>query len=220
MHRSPRVVLAWIAAVVVALLTARVVVGDLGTLQRRARSLGPDVHAVVATRDLPIGTALEPGDLRVVVRPSSTVAADALHDPRAAVGRVLAVDVLRDDVVQARALAGANGAGLDGVVDDGRRGLHVVAKDGFRPPVGAVVDVLATFDPATVVVSGAARGRAIVVARGARVLAVDGETGSDGAPASGVTLLVTEAEAGVVAYAATLGAVTLALAPPASACCR
>lgn len=220
MHRSPRVVAAWIAAAVVALLTVRIVASDLGTLQRRARSLGADVRALVATRDLALGTTIGPDDVRVVVRPSSTVAADAVHDARDAVGRVVAADVLAGDVVRARGLATPAGAGIDGVIGTGRRGVHVVAKDGFRPPLGAVVDVLATFDPSTVAVDGAARGRAIVVARGARVLAVDSETGTDGAPASGVTLLVTEAEADAVAYAATIGQVTLALAPPGSACCR
>jgi Flp pilus assembly protein CpaB len=217
MHRSPRVVVAWIAAAVVAIMTMRVVASDLGTLHRRARSLGPDVRAIVATRDLALGTTIGPGDVRVVVRPSSVVASDAVHDARAAVGRIVAADVLAGDIVHARALATPAGAGLDGVIDTGLRGVHVGAKDGFRPPLGAVVDVLATFDPSTVVADGAARGRAVVVARGARVLAVDGETGADGTPTSGVTLLVTEAEAQSVAYAATIGQVILALAPPGSA---
>ena len=58
-----------------------------------------------------------------------------------------------------------------------------------------------------------------VVARAARVLAVeaDDDALADGA---GVTLLVTEDEARGLAFAAANGVLTLALAPPEDACCR
>ena len=52
MRRSPRVLLAWLAALVVALTTARVVGGDLAALHRRAASLGPLRSVVVAAHDL------------------------------------------------------------------------------------------------------------------------------------------------------------------------
>jgi len=218
MRRSPRVIAAWIAAVVVALVTARVVATDLASLHARARSLGPTERVVLAARDLPVGTTIASGDLRVVRRPATTVATDAVHDPAQAVGRVVAVSLLRDDVVRTRHLAGAdNTAGIDGIVRAGQRVLHVAAKDGYQPPPGAVVDILATFDPATVTVAGALDAH--VVARGARILAVDGSTESGSASPPGVTLLVTEADARSVAFAATLGQVTFALAPPETACC-
>jgi Flp pilus assembly protein CpaB len=83
----------------------------------------------------------------------------------------------------------------------------------MRPPAGAVVDVLAALDP-----SVSASNRAVSVARAARVLAVDE---SDGARAdgAGVTVLVTDAEASGLAFAAANGVLTLALAPPEDACC-
>jgi pilus assembly protein CpaB len=219
MRRSPRVLLAWAAAVIVMLVTARVVTGDLGALHRRAHDLGPEVTVVLAARDLPLGTNVGAADLRVVARPARTVAADALHDPAAAVGRIVAVAVLRGDVVGARHLV----TGVNGIVPAGRRAVHVVVKDGFQPPVGSVVDVLATFDP-SLATGSPTSGRAVVVASGAQVFALAGSTAAgasdgSGATGAGVTLLVTEAEAARVAYAASLGEVSLALAPAQSACC-
>jgi hypothetical protein len=62
MRRSPRVLFAWLATVVVALTTARVVAGDLATLHRRAATLGP--HAGSCSRpDLDIGQTVTPRDL-------------------------------------------------------------------------------------------------------------------------------------------------------------
>jgi Flp pilus assembly protein CpaB len=214
MRRSPHVIVAWIAAIVVALTTVRIVGGDLAALQRRARTLGPDVRVLLATHDLPVGRTITPADVRFVTRPASTVAADTLHDLNQAQGRVVAIPVLRDDPVGARNVA----HDLDGVVPAGRRVVHVASKDGYQPPPGAIVDVLATFDPAAGV-PGGGRGAATVVAHGARVLTADdpGESGDPGH--AGVTLLVTEAEAPAVAYAATIGDLTLALAPPETACC-
>ncbi len=235
MRRSPRVILAWAAALVVVLVTVRVVAGDLGALQRRARSLGADVPVVLAARDLPLGTTLVATDLYTVRRPATTISADALRDPAGALGRVVAVALLRDDVVGARHLAGGTRAGPKGtgaigigaIVPKGRRAVHVLVKDGFQPPVGAVVDVLATYDPSLATVSGPA-GLAAVVASGAEVLslaagapaAASDAAGTTDTPAGpGVTLLVTEAEARAVAYAATIGVVSLALAPVQAACC-
>jgi pilus assembly protein CpaB len=216
MRRSPRVVVAWIAAVVVAMVTARVVFGDIAALHRRAHRLGRDVAVVVAARDLPLGTTIANGDLRTVTRPSATVPRDVVHDPRAIAGRVVAVPLLRDDAVRAAHLAPGGAAGIAGAVPPGRRAVHVVAKDGVRPPAGAVVDVLATFDPASGV-SGSGEEQARVVARGAVVVATDDGAGEAGG--GGVTLLVTESEARAVAYASALGQVTLAIAPPQTACC-
>jgi Flp pilus assembly protein CpaB len=219
MRRSPRVLLAWAAAVIVMLVTARVVTGDLGALHRRAHDLGPEVAVVLAARDLPLGTSVVAADLRIVRLPARTVVVDAVHDPAAAVGRIVAVALLRDDVVGARHLV----AGVNGIVPVGRRAVHVVVKDGFQPPVGSVVDVLATFDPSLATGAGTP-GRATIVASGAQVVVPAGVTASSGPDASGasgagVTLLVTEAEARSVAYAASIGEVSLAPAPVQSTCC-
>ncbi len=217
MRRSPRVVLAWLIVAVVAIATARVVAGDLAALHRRARSLGPDVTVLLAARDLPLGSTLTARDLHAVQRPRATVPPDAVRDAGAVLGRVVAMSFARDDVVRAVHLVPADRDGLGGVVPNGRRAMHVVLKDGFRPPLGAVVDVLTAFD-------AGAPGRGLhesagTVARGALVLGIDdpGESGvGDG---TGVTLLVAEGEANGVAYATGNGHLVLALAPPETACC-
>jgi Flp pilus assembly protein CpaB len=217
-RRSPRVILTWLAALVVALTTTIVVSGDLASLHRRAASLGPLHGVIVAARDLSIGQTVRAADLHRESRYASEIPRDAISDSRSAVGRVVIVPVLRDAVVFTRHLAPANRAGLDGVVPVGDRAVHVSPKDGFRPPPGAIVDVLAAFDPTAVTVVGGT-DEAVVVAAGARVLATDA-TPTDPSSASstaGVTLLVTEAEARAIAFAEANGDLTLAVAPPESA---
>jgi Flp pilus assembly protein CpaB len=153
---------------------------------------------------------VQPSDVRVVVRPASTVPSDALRDPATVTGRVLAMALLRDDTLRGRDLAPADRSGLDGLVPAGRRAIHVFLKDGFRPPVGAVVDALAAFDSA----AGPARSTAVVVASGARILAIDDPADSATSGGSAVTLLVTEREVADVAYAGSTGTITVAVAPP------
>jgi Flp pilus assembly protein CpaB len=217
MHRSPRVILAWTIVVVVAIATARFVASDLAALHRRARNLGPDIRVLLAARDLPLGATIGTGDVRTVIRPASTVPPDAMRDGGDVTGRVVAVDLARDDVIRAVHLASRDRTGLDGIVPVGRRAVHVAIKDGFRPRMGAVVDVLAAFDPA--LGGPGTRHTAITVARGARVLGVDDVAQSGAEGGAGVTLLVTEGEASEVAYAAGNGELSVALAPPEAACC-
>ncbi|HTK14836.1 MAG TPA: Flp pilus assembly protein CpaB [Acidimicrobiia bacterium] len=221
MRRSPRFFLAWFAAIVVALTTARVVGGDLATLHRRAASLGPQVSVIVATRDLALGQTITASDIRRERRYRREIPGVAIRRSSGAVGRVVIVPVLRDSVLFAGHLASAERTGLDAVVPRGERAVHVTPKDGFRPARGSVVDVLAAFDPSVVAVDGPADA-AVVVAGGARVLAVDDAPASgDGDPSyAGVTLLVTETEARSIAFAAATADLTLAITPPESACCR
>ena len=215
MRRSPRVLLAWLATVVVALTTARVVAGDLATLHRRAATLGPQRHVVLAAHDLEIGQTVTARDLMTEVRYAKEIPSEAITSTRDAIGRVVAVPVLAHAVVFAHHLAPADRSGVDGIVPAGDRAVHVTPADGFRPPRGAIVDVLAAFDPTAVVVDGA-RASAVIVASGARVVAVDDRDATDDTNA-GVTLLVTESEARVLAFAAANGDLTLAIAPPETA---
>ena len=214
MRHSPRVLFAWLITALVALLTARIVAGDLATLHRRAATLGPQRRVVLAARDLDIGQTVTARDLVTEVRYAKEIPPEAITDTRAAVGRVVAVPVLAHAVLFAHHLAPADRSGVDGIVPEGDRAVHVTPADGFRPPRGAIVDVLAAFDPTAVVVDGA-RDSAVIVASGARVIEVDGATTDD--TNAGVTLLVSESEARVLAFAAANGDLTLAIAPPESA---
>jgi Flp pilus assembly protein CpaB len=221
MRRSPRVLLAWFAALVIALTTAHVVGRDLAALHRRAASLGPLHGVLVATRDLRTGETVTERDVRADMRYANEIPREAVTDARRAIGRVVVVPVLRDAVVFAQHLAPAGRTGLDAVVPVGDRAVRVVPKDGFRPARGAIVDVLAAFDPTVVNVEGSG-GAAVVVASGALVLTNDDPAtrGEGGSANAGVTLLVTDTEARVIAFAAATADLTLAVGPPESACCR
>jgi len=219
-RRSPRVLLAWFAAVVVALTTARVVGGDLATLHRRAASLGPQQTVIVAARDLALGQTITSRDITRESRYRSQTPRAAIRSAAGALGRVVIVPVLRGGMLFAGHLALAERTGLDAVVPLGKRAVHITPKDGFRPPRGSVVDVLAAFDPSVVAVDGPADA-AVVVASGARILAVDdaSTSGDSDVAYAGVTVLVTETEARAIAFAAATADLTLAVTPPESACC-
>jgi Flp pilus assembly protein CpaB len=187
-RRSPRALALWGAAAVVAVLTAAVVAGDLAALHRRAADLGPEVDAVVATRDLPVGRVLTPRDLSTRSVHRSQVPSGVIVDRRTVLGRVVAVPVLDGAYVVRRSVAPRRRTGLDGVVPAGMRAMRVVVTDALTPRPGAAVDVLATDRR-----GGAGAGR----------------TG-----AAGVTLLVDPDQATALADAEANGVVTLALVPP------
>ena len=94
-------------------------------------------------------------------------------------------------------------------------------KDGFRPPARRDRRRARRVRPDAVTVGR--RGTPRSSSRGgARRSTLDDGSAGDGesdVAGSGVTLLVTEAEARVVAFAARVGDLTLAVAPPESACC-
>jgi Flp pilus assembly protein CpaB len=218
-HRSPRALALWGAALVVAVVTATVVASDLAAIHRRASTLGPEVRAVVARRDLSTGTELTPGDVttRLVHRsqlPSGPLLDDdGPHDDPVS-GRVVTVPVLRGGFVTERNLAPRRRTGLDGVLPVGSRAIRVDVAGALVPRVGAAVDVLASYS-GTSGSTGASTGDTVVVAVGAQVLATDDDgnrgTGRTGA---GVTLLVDVDEARDLADAQANGVLTIALVPP------
>ena len=211
-RRSPRALALWGAAAAVAVVTAAVVAGDLAALHRRAADLGPEVDAVVATRDLPVGRVVVGGDLTTRSVHRSQLPSDVFTDRAALTGRIVAVPVLDGAYLVRRSVAPRHRTGLDGVVPDGMRAMRVVGTDALTPRPGAAVDVLATFDPS----SSATDGGTIVVAAGVTVLGTDrrGGAGTGRTGAAGVTLLVDPDQASALADAQTNGVVTLALVPP------
>lgn len=222
LRRSPRALLLWTAAIAIALVTALVVGTDLAALHRRARDLGPEVAVAVAARDLPVGSTIDEGDVRVHHVHRSQLPAGAV-DPDAAAGRVVAVPVVRDAFVSRRNLAPRHRDGLDGAVPPGMRVVRVTADaPAASRRTGAAVDVLATFDVGVTFdpTDEESGDPTVAVARGALVLDVDVASGGPGdlagtaATGDGMTLLVTEAEARALAYAAATAVVTVALVPP------
>lgn len=210
-RRSPRALALWGAAAVVAVVTAAVVAGDLAALHRRAADLGPEVDAVVATRDLPVGRTLAVRDLATRSVHRSQLPSGVVTDRTTVVGRVVAVPVLDGAYVARRSVAPRRRTGLDGVVPSGMRAMRVVVTDALTPRASASVDVLATYDP-----SAGDGGGTIVVAAGVTVLGTDRRDGSGAGRtgAAGVTLLVDPDQAAALADAQANGVVTIALVPP------
>jgi Flp pilus assembly protein CpaB len=220
LRRSPRALALWGAALVVAVVTATMVAGDLAALHRRAADLGPERDAVVAARDLPVGTVLSAHDLTTRRVYRSQLPAAVVTDSGGMVGRVVAVPLLRGAYVARRSVAPRGRTGIDGVVPAGMRAIRVVVTDALDPRPGAAVDVLATYDPAAAEASG--NDSTLVVAEGVVVLGTDGRSGSGSgrAGARGVTLLVDPEQAVALADAQVNGVVTLALVPPEEAAGR
>ena len=218
LRRSPRVLLLWAGAAVVAVTTALLVGTDLATLHRRAGTFGPEVEVAVAARDLTVGVTVDGDDIRSR-RGHRSQLPPGVVSPADVEGRVVAVPVLRDGYVAQRNLAPRDRHGLDGVVPAGMRIVRVVvAGPSVGLAAGSAVDVLATFDAGTEVdPEGAAYSEpTVVVARGALVIATDeGDVGEvTEAAGDGVTLLVTEKEALALSYAGAAAVVTVALVPP------
>ncbi|MFN8034468.1 MAG: Flp pilus assembly protein CpaB [Acidimicrobiia bacterium] len=220
--RSPRALLFWAAAALVAVWTASYAARELTAVQRREARLGRSRTVVVARRDLAIGATVRTGDL-VTARVHDGYPPGALASPAPAVGRVVVVPVLRGETITIRHVAAASRHGLAAVVPRGMRAVRIVVADGLRPRPGQSVDVLATFDPAKV--PDAADATVTVVAA-APVVRVDRAGGGGSAPASagpgiagagdpaGVTLLVDAEHARRLAYARVNAVLTLALVPP------
>jgi Flp pilus assembly protein CpaB len=220
LHRSPRALALWAAAVVVAVATGAIVASDLAALHRHAGDLGPELTAVVARHDLAVGATLTDDDIGVRRVHRSQLPPGVLTERGAALGRVVATPVLRAGYVAGRNLAPRDRTGVDGALPPGTRAFRLVVTDALRPRAGAAVDVLATDGGRADPVSGdgAAPDRAAsarVVAAGVTVLATDdaGHTSGGGA-ALGVTLLVTPRQSRDLAAAAASGSVTIALVPP------
>src|SRR5262245_24763522 len=143
MRRSARSMVAWIAALVVALVTVFVVASDVNALHRRARDLGTPRTVYVAAHDLPLGATLGASDVHAIPRYADAIPEHAIAEAGALVGRVVAVPVLAGTIVLEGNLTERDRDGTSGLVAFGYRAVRVRPEDGMRPPEGAVVDVLA-----------------------------------------------------------------------------
>ncbi len=214
LRRSPRAVALRGLAIVVAVVTAAIVASDLAALHRRAGDLGPERDAITAARDLAVGDTIDRADLRVRHIHRSQLPDGVVDDVARAVGRVVAVGVLRGGFVGVRNLAPKHRSGLDGVVPRGMRAIRVTVSGALRPRSGAAVDVLASFDTRNA--DARHDSPTVVVAAGVLVLGTDTRSGggTGRADALGITLLVDRDTAEQLADAQVNGMLTLALVPP------
>jgi Flp pilus assembly protein CpaB len=215
-RRSPRATALWAAATVVALVTAGVVASDLAKIHRRAAALGPVVAAVVADRELALGTTIAAHDVTEHAVHRSQLPRGAVEGAARVVGRVVAVPVVRGGYVTEANLTPARRTGLDGSVPPGMRAMRVVVTNAVAVRPGAAVDVLATFDTSGASGAGQGASATVVVAAGVQVLGADAAPEKNGSRGDtlGVTLLVDADDARRLAFAEANGVVTIALVPP------
>lgn len=186
----------------------------LARLEANARAAGPGVPVVLAARGLTRGSVLDRSSLLEGRVPRRFLPPGALRSLEQAWGRILSADVASGEVLTAARLAPPGGP-VASLVPTGLRAVPVTAAIPRSAVVpGDRVDVLVTF------ASGAASGgpHAETVASQAEVLlVVEGAGFEEQVEAATVILLVTPETAERLAYARSLGDLSVAIAPPASA---
>lgn len=212
LHRSPRTVALWAAAVLVAIVTAVMVITTLSSLRHQDETFGRLHPVVVARRDLPLGTRIDAADLTNRRVRGDDLAPDALREPREAIDRIVRTPLLRDSAVTRRHLTAGRRGSLGEVLPPDRRAYRLVIEHGLTPHVGDLVDVLATFDPQTLGDDG---DPTVVIAPAVPVLAA--EAPPDAGDTVAVTVVVTPRQASRLAFSAAAGTLSLALAPPEAA---
>lgn len=125
----------------------------LSYLRKQSRPLltaGPaTARAVVAARDLPVGTLLQERDLLVIGWPGDVVPPGMIMAPEAAVGRGLIAPLrISEPVLESKLAPKEIGTGLHTLVEEGKRALSIRVDDvigvsGFTLP-GTRVDVMLT----------------------------------------------------------------------------
>ena len=180
----------------------------------------PSKPVVVAASDLPMGAELTADDVKVIEWPASSVPAEAISDPKEAVGRGLVMNVVQYEPILPLKLASKEaGAGLPPVIPPGLRAVsvrvnEVIGVAGYVVP-GTRVDVLTTINPGqqqTTMTSKVILTDVQVLAAGTKL---DNTADKDKpVPVSVVTLLVNPDEAERLTLAASEGKIQLALRNP------
>ncbi len=211
-RRSPRATMLWLAALVVAALTAYTVIASVSSLRHQDQAFGAIHSVLVARHDLAVGTPIASADLSTRQLRGQAPQSDTITRTADAVGLIVRAPMLAGDLVTARHLVPRRRGEMSNVVPNGQRAVRLVVEHAVRPAVGDVIDVLATFDPATLADGG---DPTVVIAPGVTVVAVDANAASG--DSVGITVLVTPAQASRLAFSASTGTISIALAPPEAA---
>lgn len=182
----------------------------------RTASASATTHIVVASRDLPVGTELAPGDVKQIEWPALDVPPGYAGSEDEVMGRGLITAVSANEPLMTAKLADKEaGGGLPIVIPEGMRAVsvkvdEVIGVAGFVLP-GTRVDVLVTLTPDADRAQTATR----LILQNVQTLA-SGQTiqrNANGEPqtATVITLLVTPEQAEKLTLAATEGAIQLAL---------
>lgn len=215
-------------AIILALaLTSGLLAGYLALNFLQRQSLRPTAAAaqaprgkiVVAARDMPLGTVLKDGDLRLIDWPDEVVPAGFAATAAEVVGRGLITSVAANEpLLQAKLATKEAGGGLPIVIPEGMRGVSVKVNEvigvaGFVLP-GTRVDVLVTISPPEE--EGVLKTPITkVILQNVRVLAAGQtiERDAEGKPqtVAVITLLVDPDDAEKLTQAASEGKIQLAL---------
>jgi pilus assembly protein CpaB len=213
--RRFRIGTAIVIAVFVALGTSYFVYQQMkrASVQAKPIEMG---HMVVAAEALPLGTRLQPQDLRTIPWPKKEPAQGMFNNVDQAVNRALITPVVRNEpILEANLAPTGAGAGLPAVIPEGMRAMsvavnNVVAVAGFVVP-GTYVDVIATGAPR----NGSGDTVTRTILENIRVLAAGQQIqeDKDGKPQTVpvITLLVNPEEADRLTMASTEGRIQLAL---------
>lgn len=192
---------------------------SLSYLRRETQPLlGPATvagKAVIATKDLPVGTVVTDADVRVIDWPGNAIPAGLVSVPQEAIGRgVLTGMRLNEPFLESKLAPRGTGGGLPVLISEGQRALSIRVDDvvgvaGFVTP-GTRVDVLLTLAAEG---SGDAQTRAILqniqtLAAG-QTIQVDVQGRPQQVPV--VTLLVSPEQAETLALASNQGRIQLTL---------
>lgn len=202
-RRALRWALAGLAALIATWSGAR----TLSALRTADATEGRRITICVAPRDLLLGERTEASTCRTVPMRQGALPDDVVRDPARLADHIVRVPIVAGTPITQRHLARRTRDGADPLTPPGMRTVQVTVHDGFEPPPGSLVDVIAAFGPS----SGAptAQARAVIVARHALVVAGRSRTNS-----TTLQLVVTPDQAQRLALAQTSGTLSVAITPP------
>ena len=198
-----------------AALVYRYLQDQRGQLEAARRAAGgATVEVLVANEEIPIGTLIESGKVRLAAWPSELVPEGALRNPDQVVGRVARVTIEKHQPLVESRLVSPGAGLLPLLITEGMRGMsvkvdNVTGVSGFITP-NSRVDVLVSGNPTE---SGSEQ-RSKMILQNVRVLAtgtVIEQVDEKPKEVPTVTLLVTPEEAEKLTLASRQSAVRLAL---------
>jgi pilus assembly protein CpaB len=189
------------------------------TLQTRTGAdATPGVEVVVAANDIPVGSRVAEGDVKLVRFPVADLPSNIFHLKTSVVGRGAILPIARGEFFLPNKLAGENaGSGMQSLIPPGMRAVsvrvnEVIGVAGFVVP-GTRVDVLLTGNP-----SGASDQQTTTVLENVAVIAtgqkLERNTAGEPQLTPVITLLVSPDDAQKLTLATSQGKIQLALRNP------
>lgn len=217
MNRSTRTLI--VVAVAVMVASAATYLVFLALKNRPTREVEvASAFAVVAARQLPVGTRIAAGDVKVVAWPAASLVPGGFAKPEDVIDRGVLTQIAENEPLNGNNIAGKeSGAGLPPIIPPGMRAIsvrvnEVIGVAGFVVQ-GTRVDVM-------VILNDASGSLARVVVSNVQVLAagtnIDQDVAKSGKaiPSSVVTLMVTPEDAERIGLASTEGQIMLTLRNP------